>query len=257
MLPVDIYGQCVDYAPLTEVCRRYGVPVVEDAAEALGSSYAGRPAGSFGLAAALSFNGNKIITCGGGGALVTDDGALADRARHLATQAREPAAHYEHRDIGYNYRLSNLLAAVGRAQLATLDARVARRRETNRRYTEALAGLPGVSLMPLAGYGGSNCWLTCIQIDTAGFGASPERVRRHLESLDIEARPVWKPMHAQPAFRGRPLLQRGTGEGTAVCDRLFEHGLCLPSGTDLTAADIDRVIDGVHAAAMLDRAKSA
>jgi dTDP-4-amino-4,6-dideoxygalactose transaminase len=256
VLPVDIYGQCADYDALLAVCAGYGVPVVEDAAEALGASYRGRPAGSFGTVAAASFNGNKIITCGGGGALLTADGALAERARHLATQAREPAPHYEHRDIGFNYRLSNLLAAIGRGQLSTLGERVRRRQEIFRCYAAALADLPGVTMMPLAGYGQPNCWLSCLQIDADEFGAGPDQLRRHLESLDIEARPVWKPMHLQPVFSGRQMISRAGGDGI-VCERLFARGLCLPSGTDLDAADLDRVIDAVHEVPLLRRAISA
>ncbi|MDQ3781426.1 MAG: aminotransferase class I/II-fold pyridoxal phosphate-dependent enzyme, partial [Actinomycetota bacterium] len=194
---VDLYGQCADYTAIVPLCHQHGVTLIEDAAEAIGATHAGRRAGSFGQSAALSFNGNKIITTSGGGALVTDDAMAATRARFLATQAREPAAHYEHTEVGYNYRLSNLLAALGRAQLADLERRVERRRSHNRFYREALGDLPGVVFMPEAASGRSTFWLTALTIDPAVAGTDREAVRLHLESLDIEARPVWKPMHLQ------------------------------------------------------------
>jgi len=215
------------------------VPVIEDAAEGLGATYGLRHAGAFGTAAAFSFNGNKIITTSGGGMLVSHDKRLVDRARHLSTQAREPAPHYQHEDIGFNYRMSNLLAALGRGQLQGLPEKLARRRRINERYRKAFAGTPGVTFMPEAAYGRSNCWLTCVLIESALFGATREDVRLHLETQNIEARPVWKPMHLQPVFRGR------TMRGGAVAERLFENGLCLPSGSSLSDADQDRVIAAV------------
>jgi dTDP-4-amino-4,6-dideoxygalactose transaminase len=238
VLPVDVYGQCAEYDELEAACARHGVPLVEDAAEALGSTYRGRPAGSFGLASALSFNGNKIITTGGGGMLLTDDAELAGRARHLATQAREPVAHYEHREIGYNYRLSNLLAAVGLGQMRSLRQRVERRRNTYRFYRQALAG-DGLSMMPLADYGRSNCWLTCLLVDVDAFGATPEQICDHLRAAGIEARPTWKPMHLQPVHRGRRTV------GGTVCEDLFRRGVCLPSGSNLRQAELDRVVAAV------------
>ena len=243
VIAVDMYGQCADYEPLVDACDRYGVALIEDAAEALGATYRGRPAGSFGLAGVLSFNGNKIITTGGGGMLVTDDDRVAARSRHLATQAREPLPHYEHRSVGYNYRLSNLLAAVGRGQLQRLESMIAARRETGRYYRAALGDLPGVTFMPIASYGEANSWLTCLLIDADRFGASRDRVLDRLAAHDIEARPTWKPMHLQPVFRD--CVMRG-GE---VCADLFRRGLCLPSGSALTEHDRERVVAAVRAVA--------
>jgi dTDP-4-amino-4,6-dideoxygalactose transaminase len=239
-VPVDIYGQCADYDRIEALCAEHEVPLIEDAAEALGATYRGRSAGSFGVMATLSFNGNKIITTSGGGALVTDREDWARQTRWLATQARDPAPHYEHTTIGYNYRLSNLLAALGRSQLADLERRVQRRREHNQFYREALGDLGGVAFMPEADGCRSTFWLTCLTIDPSEAGTDREQVRLHLESLDIEARPVWKPMHLQPVFSASQVI------GGAVSEDLFEHGLCLPSGSNLTDADRDRVVGGVR-----------
>ncbi len=225
---VDLYGQCADWDPITASCARYGVPVVEDAAEALGASYRGRPAGSFGVMSAFSFNGNKIITTSGGGMLVADDPALVEAARHLATQARDPAPHYEHTEVGFNYRMSNLLAALGRGQLEGLPDKVARRRGINRAYREALADVGGIGFMPNAAFGEPTNWLTVITVDERDFGATPAQIRVHLESLDIEARHAWKPMHLQPLFRGAAM------RGGAVAEEIFRTGLCLPSGSAMT-----------------------
>lgn len=240
VIAVDLYGQCCDYARIAAACDRYEVPLVEDAAEALGASCGERAAGAFGHCAAFSFNGNKIITTSGGGMLVSNSGAIVDRARHLATQARDTAPHYEHSDIGFNYRLSNLLAALGRAQLKGLDDKIARRRTIRHRYERELGRLPGISFLREAGYGRSNAWLTCITVDPAEFGASREDVRLHLQSRDIESRPVWKPMHLQPAFGGCRT------RGGAVSARLFEAGLCLPSGSSLSASDQASVIAAIE-----------
>jgi dTDP-4-amino-4,6-dideoxygalactose transaminase len=237
-IPVDIYGQIAEYRRIAPLCAEAGVPLVEDAAEALGATLGGRRAGSFGELATLSFNGNKVITTSGGGALVTDDEEWARRARWLSTQAREPAPHYEHREVGYNYRLSNLLAALGRSQLADLERRVAIRRDHNRFYREALHDLPGVSFMPEIDGGRSTFWLTCVLVDPGEAGTDREAIRRHLESLDIEARPVWKPMHLQPVFAECDSF------GGAVSARFFENGLCLPSGSNLSVDDRDRVVSG-------------
>lgn len=239
-VPVDIYGQCADYSRIEPLCASSGVPLIEDAAEALGASLGGRPAGSFGEMAALSFNGNKIITTSGGGALVTDEAEWAERARFLATQARDPAPHYQHSEIGYNYRMSNLLAALGRSQLADLDRRVAARRAHNAAYREGLADLPGVEFMPEAPESRSTFWLTCLTIDPIEAGTDREKVRLHLESLDIESRPAWKPMHLQPVFTDCQVY------GGNVSARLFADGLCLPSGSSLTDIDRDRVIGAVR-----------
>ncbi|MFT4625650.1 MAG: dTDP-4-amino-4,6-dideoxygalactose transaminase [Myxococcota bacterium] len=236
VIAVDLYGQCCDYEKIEASCAKHGVHLIEDAAESLGASAYGRPAGSFGRIGVFSFNGNKIITTSGGGALVSAEPELVSRTRFLATQARDPAPHYEHSTIGYNYRLSNLLAALGRAQLAKLDERIRRRRAVRDRYADALGSQPGVELMPLAPYGESNCWLTCLTIDAARFGADREAVRLHLAADEIEARPVWKPMHLQPVFRERRAVLDGTS------DHLFAQGLCLPSGSSLSDADVERVI---------------
>ena len=233
---VHLYGQSADVDPILDACRRYGVPLIEDAAEALGASYKGRAPGVFGQAGIYSFNGNKIITTSGGGMLVAHDKALLDHARKLATQARDPAPHYEHSEIGYNYRMSNLLAAVGRGQLEALAERVDRKRRIFDFYRQALGDLPGVCFMPEAPWGRSTRWLTVLTIDPRQFGADREAVRLALEAERIEARPVWKPMHLQPVFRDCPSV------GGAVAAQLFRDGLCLPSGTALTTADLERIV---------------
>jgi len=228
---VDLYGQCADWDPIAQACARYDVPVIEDAAEALGATYRGRPAGVFGEMAAFSFNGNKIITTAGGGMLVSAREEHVKRARFLATQARDPAPHYQHTHIGFNYRLSNLLAAVGRGQLRVLDARIRQRRSNRAFYRDALRDEPGITFLEDAAYGESNAWLTCILVDPERFGATREDIRQHLEKADIESRPLWKPMHLQPVF------QSCRSVGGDVAQRLFDHGLCLPSGSSLTSAD--------------------
>ena len=229
IIVVDLYGQCADYARLVPLAAAYGVPIIEDAAEALGATHGGRPAGGFGTFGVFSFNGNKIITTSGGGALVSARKDLADRARFLATQARDAAPHYQHSSIGFNYRLSNLLAAVGRGQLQVLPDRVAARRANNAFYREALADLPGVAFLPEAPWGTSTCWLTCLTLDERVSGVSREAVRLALVEADIEARPLWKPMHLQPVFAECEVI------GGSVAADLFERGLCLPSGSSLTA----------------------
>jgi dTDP-4-amino-4,6-dideoxygalactose transaminase len=242
VITVDLYGQCADYDAIDDACAPYGIPVIEDAAEALGATYKGRPAGSFGLLAAFSFNGNKIITTGGGGMLLSRCGDFIDRARYLSTQARDPAPHYEHSTIGYNYRLSNLLAAVGLGQLHHLDDRVRQRQANAAFYRAALGGVPGISFMPEPSFQKGNGWLTCITIDEERFGATRDDVRLRLEAGNIEARPVWKPMHLQPVFQGC----RSVGGG--VAQNLFEAGLCLPSGSSLTPADRERIVDQILSA---------
>jgi dTDP-4-amino-4,6-dideoxygalactose transaminase len=239
VIAVDLYGQCCDYARIASACERHGVPLIEDAAEALGASFRGKPAGGFGVCAAFSFNGNKIVTTSGGGMLVSHSRAVIERARHLATQARDAAPHYEHSDVGFNYRMSNLLAAVGRGQLRSLDDRVCRRRTIRRRYEQELSGIDGVAFLPEAPYGRSNAWLTCMTVDARAFGASREQIRLHLESKNIESRPAWKPMHLQPVFRHCRV------RGGAVAARLFETGLCLPSGSSLSPADQTSVIAAI------------
>ena len=245
---VHLYGQSADLAGVLAACERHGVAVVEDAAEALGATYHGGAPGTFGTAGIFSFNGNKIITSAGGGMLVSDDEALVAHARKLATQARDPAPHYQHSEIGYNYRLSNVLAAIGRGQLRALDDRVAARRRNFAFYADALGELPGLAFMPEAPWGRSTRWLTCLTIDPAAFGADRETVRGALEAADIEARPVWKPMHLQPALAQYERL------GGEVAEDLFTRGLCLPSGSSLTTADLHRVVDVIRRAAAPRRA---
>jgi dTDP-4-amino-4,6-dideoxygalactose transaminase len=238
---VHLYGQSADVDPVLEACDRHGVALVEDAAEALGATYRGRTPGTFGKAGIYSFNGNKIITTSGGGMLVSEDAELVAHARKLAAQARDPAPHYQHTEIGYNYRLSNVLAAVGRGQLRVLEDRVEARRRNFDFYRETLGGLPGIEFMPEAGWGRHTRWLTTLTIDPARFGATAEDVRMALEAENIEARPVWKPMHLQPVFAGYDRV------GGGVAERLFEHGLCLPSGSNLASVDLDRVAGLVRA----------
>ncbi|MEU6078086.1 aminotransferase class I/II-fold pyridoxal phosphate-dependent enzyme [Micromonospora sp. NPDC047074] len=239
VVPVDLFGSCADYTALAPVCAAAGVPVVEDAAEALGATHHGRPAGGFGQAGVLSFNGNKIMTTSGGGMLVSDDTALLARARYLSTQAREPTPHYEHRETGYNYRLSNLLAALGRAQLVRLDGMIARRRQLRDHYAKLFAAAPGVRLLG-AEDDGSNCWLTTIAVDPRRAGWRAADLAAHLGGRGIETRPVWKPMHLQPAYADAERLVTGAAE------RLFADGLALPSGSALTEGQIGVVLAAVE-----------
>jgi len=269
VVAVDLYGQCCDMDRILAVCRPHGIPVIEDAAEALGATYRGVPAGQRGDLAVYSFNGNKIITTSGGGMLAARNPDFIAKSRFWACQARDPAAHYEHSEIGYNYRLSNILAAMGCAQLEVLEERAAAKRAIFDRYYSQLGDLPRVSFMPEATYGCCSRWLTVMQLNDAG-GATPEAVRLALEEENIEARLVWKPMHLQPMFAGVPFVgststgdflaprRRGAGEAggavgqsdgptvarsqlPTVSEALFRHGLCLPSGTAMTGNDVDRV----------------
>jgi len=239
LIAVDIYGQCADLEPIANACRHHGVLLIEDAAEALGATYKGRAAGSFGDLSILSFNGNKIITTSGGGMLLGRRKDWIDRARYLATQAREPVAHYEHTVVGYNYRLSNLLAAVGRAQLADLERRVEARRSINHRYRSSLSRLLGWNFMPEAAFGRATFWLSCATIDPTRTRVDRDAVLARLARRDIEARPVWKPLHLQPAFAGAPAL-RGH-----VAESLFQQGVCLPSGSSLGIPDQQCVINTI------------
>lgn len=237
---IDLYGQCADYDPIMALCRDLDVPVVEDAAEAIGATYRGRPAGALGDIGLFSFNGNKIMTTSGGGMLVAPTMQIADRVRYLATQARQPVAHYEHIEIGYNYRLSNLLAALGRAQLSRLPQFIERRRAINDLYHGLLADLPGSSFMPVPDWSGWNGWLTCVVFDRPG---TSQQVQQVLAAAGIESRPLWKPMHLQPAFKGATARVDGTSE------YLFVHGACLPSGSALTDAQVAEVAGLVRTAA--------
>lgn len=225
VMPVDLYGRCADYEKIQNICAYYEVPILEDAAEALGAIYQGRKAGNFGKLAAFSFNGNKIMTTGGGGALVSHDKALIDKARYLSTQAKLPAPYYQHEEVGFNYRMSNLLAAVGCGQLEVLDEHIARRREINREYVRELDG---------ARPGEGNCWLTTTICD------KPKELRQYLLEHQIESRPIWKPMHLQPLYKDCRMV------GRAVSEKIFETGLCLPSGSALSLDQQGYVIERIH-----------
>ena len=277
LIAVDLYGQSVDYETILELCDRYNIAVIEDAAEALGAEYSPRgiiaegnifqgesvginsndknnninkeanpqgrdkKCGTFGQVGVLSFNGNKIITTSGGGMLVSNDKDLVEKARFLSNQAREPEIHYEHKELGYNYRMSNLLAAVGRGQLQVLDDRVRARRTIFQRYFDALSGFDGIDFMPEAPYGKSNRWLTTLTIDPQKTGVNRTQIIETLEKENIEARPVWKPMHLQPLYKGYDYIT--VNDGVDVSGQLFEQGLCLPSGSNLSPEDQDKIID--------------
>ena len=235
VIVVDLYGQSADYDPILAACAHYDVPVIQDSAEALGATYKGAPVGGQAPCAVFSFNGNKIITTSGGGMLVSNDADFAARARFLATQARDPAPHYQHSAIGFNYRMSNVLAGIGRGQLRVLPQRVAARRRNFEYYRAVLGTVPGITLMPKAPHGEPNYWLTCITIDPEVFGATREDVRLALEAENIESRPVWKPLHTQPVFADCRV------RGGAVSEEAFARGLCLPSGSSLTEPELARV----------------
>ena len=240
VIPVHLYGQSADLDPILDICHRFEIPVIEDAAEALGATYKGRAPGTLGKAGIFSFNGNKIITTSGGGMLVSDDGDFIAHARKLATQARDPAPHYQHSEIGYNYRMSNVLAGIGRGQLQVLEDRVQARRRNCAFYQETLGDLPGIAFMPEAPWGRCTRWLTVITVDPEEFGADREAIRLALEAENIEARPVWKPMHLQPVFAGCEAV------GGSVAEEFFRDGLCLPSGSNLSESDLLRVVDVIR-----------
>ena len=241
IMPVHLYGMPAKMDDIQQIAGEYNVLVIEDAAEALGSKYKNQSCGTFGEMAALSFNGNKIITTSGGGALVSKHKHYIDQARFLATQARDDAPHYQHSQIGYNYRMSNIVAGIGRGQMEVLDERVAQRRANNQRYRDFFAGIEGVTFQtePDADYF-CNYWLTAILIDSELCGGiSREDVRLALEAENIESRPLWKPMHMQPVYEGTKFF------GSGVCDKLFERGLCLPSGSNLTEEEFDRIFSAL------------
>lgn len=240
VIVVHLYGQCADMDPILEECARYDVPVLEDAAEALGATYRGRPAGSLGAVGAFSFNGNKIITTTGGGMLVSQGADRIRKARFWATQARDPAPWYEHSEAGYNYRLSNVLAAIGRGQLRVLEDRVRRRCAVAARYREALADLPGLSFAPRAPYGEPTHWLSCFLVDEARLGITRDELVAALDGAGVEARPAWKPMHLQPLFRDCEVV------GGRVAEDVFRRGICLPSSSSLSEEDQQVVIDAVR-----------
>ncbi|RST74180.1 aminotransferase class I/II-fold pyridoxal phosphate-dependent enzyme [Siminovitchia acidinfaciens] len=243
VIVVNLYGQSAKMDEIVSLCNQYGVPVVEDAAESLGSEYKGKKSGTFGKFGIYSFNGNKIITTSGGGMLVSDDEEALDRARFLATQAREPALHYEHCHMGYNYRLSNILAGVGRAQLEVLDDRVAARRRIFERYVDALADIPGIELMPELEGTLSNRWLTTFTIDPDVSPVKTDKIIQEMGERNIESRPLWKPLHLQPLFKGARFYPHE--EDNVVSEQLFASGLCLPSGSSMSDEDQDRVIDAI------------
>ena len=237
---VHLYGQSADIDPIAAICAEHEIPLIEDAAEALGATYKGRTPGTFGECGIYSFNGNKIITSSSGGMLVSPNKGLVDKVRFWATQARDPAPHYQHSEVGFNYRMSNVLAAIGRGQLRVLEDRVNARRANWMYYRSALGDLPGLVFMPEANYGRCTRWLTCLTIDPEIAGTDREKVRLALDSENIEARPVWKAMHLQPIFKDSICY------GGEVSKRLFDQGLCLPSGSNLSESDLDRVIEVIR-----------
>jgi pyridoxal phosphate-dependent aminotransferase EpsN len=242
IITVDLYGQCAQYENIRPLCERYEIPIIEDAAEAVGASRNGQKGGSFGDVGVVSFNGNKIVTTSGGGALVCDDASIVHRARYLATQARQPVSHYEHLDVGYNYRLSNLLAAIGRGQLSWLEERIERRKTIRDRYMESFADIAGLEFTTVDCANKSNYWLTTILVDSSLAGVDREQIRLACEARDIECRALWKPMHQQPVFASSKTRLNG------VSDRLFRDGLCLPSGSAMTDAEQDTVIATIRSA---------
>ena len=237
---VHLYGQSADIEPIAQICARYDIPLIEDAAEALGTTYKSTSPGTWGQAGIFSFNGNKIITTSGGGMLVSDDEDLISKAKFLATQARDPQPHYEHTEIGFNYRLSNVCAGIGRGQLSVLQDRVAARRHNFDIYRQGLGDLPGVEFMPEADFGTSTRWLSCLTFEPNVAGINREQIRLQLLEQQIETRPLWKPMHLQPVFANCECINNG------VAEDLFQKGLCLPSGSNLTNNDLERVISEIR-----------
>ncbi|MEP3481022.1 MAG: DegT/DnrJ/EryC1/StrS family aminotransferase [Fuerstiella sp.] len=234
VIPTELYGQPCDLDAILDICVPLDIPVICDSAESLGASYKGKFCGTGAVATTFSFNGNKIITTSGGGMIATEDSQLAERCRYLATQARQPVLHYEHDEVGYNYRMSNVIAAIGIGQLEVLADRVARKRQINRQYKSLLNDIEGLSFMPEPEYSDSNCWLTVMQINPS-TGLVPNDVIAALEADNIESRPVWKPLHCQKAF------QQYRSVGGSVAEKLFQEGVCLPSGTQMLDTDVERV----------------
>ena len=239
VIVVNLYGQCAEMEAILEICAKYDVPLIEDAAEALGASYCGRPAGSMGAFSFFSFNGNKIITTSAGGMLLSNDSESIAHARYLATQAREPEAHYEHKAVGYNYRMSNLLAGLGNSQLADLQRRIDIRRAHFEAYRAELGALTGIDFMPIVDPEAANYWLTCLTVDSETSGSSRDALIAALEAVDIEARPLWKPLHLQPIFKEKIC------HGGELAARLFKDGLCLPSGSAMHQSDREAVITAI------------
>ncbi|WP_226640279.1 aminotransferase class I/II-fold pyridoxal phosphate-dependent enzyme [Bacillus tropicus] len=240
---VHLYGQSAKLDEILSLCDRYDVPIIEDAAESLGSTYKGKASGTFGKFGVYSFNGNKIITTSGGGMLISNDVEALERARLLATQAKDPAPHYEHSEIGYNYRMSNILAGIGRGQLEVLEDRVRARRAIYKRYYEALSFIPGFYFMPELENTRSNRWLTTLTIDENESGTSSGKLLRTLAEENIEARPMWKPLHLQPLFKGKRYYPHSKNED--MSQYLFQSGICLPSGSNMLEEDQQRVIQGI------------
>ncbi len=243
VIVVNLYGQSADFDPIIELCARHGVPIIEDAAESLGATYKSQPSGSFGKLAIFSFNGNKIITTSGGGMLVSDDAELIAKARFLSTQAREPVLHYEHKEIGYNYRMSNILAGVGRGQLKVLSERVEARRGVFEAYRNGLSDIAGLDWMPEPEWSFSTHWLSTCTVDSDRFGMSAGALIQKLAGEMIETRPLWKPMHRQPVFAGCRYFTDGNH---SVCDTLFDNGICLPSGSNMSDGEITRIIETIR-----------
>ncbi|NBB22041.1 aminotransferase class I/II-fold pyridoxal phosphate-dependent enzyme [Runella sp. CRIBMP] len=240
VIAVHLYGMPAQMREIQEICQLHDIPLIEDAAEALGASYQGKKMGNFGLLNVLSFNGNKIITTSGGGALLSDNEAFIQKARFLATQARDNAPHYQHSEIGYNYRLSNICAGIGRGQMEVIDERVAQRRANFAFYERELSSIEGITFQPEAEGSFSNRWLSCMVVNPKLTGGiTRENMRLALASENIEARPLWKPMHLQPIFQDAPYY------GKSISERLFENGLCLPSGSNLTQEELGRVTTGI------------
>ena len=249
VIVVNLYGQCAEMEPILAICAKYDVPLIEDAAEALGASYCGCPAGSMGAFSFFSFNGNKIITTSAGGMLLSNDSKSIAHARYLATQAREPATHYEHKAVGYNYRMSNLLAGLGNSQLADLQRRIDVRRAHFESYQAELGALPGIEFMPIVDPEAANYWLTCLTVDSETSGSSRDALIAALEAADIEARPLWKPLHLQPVFKEKIC------HGGELAAGLFKNGLCLPSGSAMHQSDREAVITTIKATLAQGRSK--
>jgi pyridoxal phosphate-dependent aminotransferase EpsN len=251
VIVVNLYGQSAKMDEIVSICNQYDVPIIEDAAESLGAMYKGKASGTFGKFGIFSFNGNKIITTSGGGMLVSDDREALKKARFLATQARDYAPHYQHSQIGYNYRLSNILAGIGRAQLQVLEERIAARRAIFQRYYEELSSLPGFTFMPELQDTFSNRWLTALTINEEEAGVSVSEILTSLSEESIEARPVWKPLHLQPVFSQMKYYPHSEEE--SISDKLFQNGICLPSGSNMTEDDIERVVNQIKLNVMKKR----
>ena len=241
---VHLYGTPAKLEEIMAICRKHDVPLMEDAAESLGSTYKGRHTGTYGIYGIYSFNGNKIITTSGGGMFVSKDEAAVKKATFLATQARDPARHYQHSQIGYNYRMSNVTAGIGRGQLLHLEEHKQRKKEIYAQYREAFADIPEITMNPLNPDGDANCWLSCMTIDK-GSSVAPDRVMDALEGVNAETRPIWKPMHLQPVFAPYDFIPHNA-DGSSVGEDIFDRGLCLPSDIKNTPEDMELIIGTVR-----------